>query len=126
LIRLSDREVGRDIDIVYTRLRPGEKLFEELFIPGEVYGRTTHHKIFVANNGAGNAVCYADLDEAIDGLIEVAEHGDRAASVRALQRVVLEYRPADNGEEVTAESVTLGAATPHEPGLQQAPVATPG
>jgi len=125
LIELSGLEVGRDIDIVYTRLRPGEKLFEELFIPGEVYGRTTHHKIFVANNGAGSAVCYADLDEAIDGLIEAAEHGDRAAIVRALQRIVPEYRPADNGEEVAAESVTLRAAAPYGPGLQQEPVATP-
>ncbi len=49
------------IDIVYTgtcpergrRMRPGEKLFEELFIAGEVYARTAHQKIFVVRNGGG-------------------------------------------------------------------------
>jgi FlaA1/EpsC-like NDP-sugar epimerase len=53
LIELSGLQVGRDVGVIYTGLRPGEKLFEELFIPGEVYARTAHQKIFVANNGAG-------------------------------------------------------------------------
>src|SRR5581483_6858847 len=46
LIRLSGLEPGRDIDIVFTRLRPGEKLFEELFLPGQSYQRTVHEKIY--------------------------------------------------------------------------------
>ena len=52
LIRLSGLEPGRDIEIRYTGLRPGEKLFEELFGAGEDYGRTRHEKIFVCRNGA--------------------------------------------------------------------------
>jgi len=60
LITLSGLEVGRDIDITYTGLRPGEKLFEKLFISGEVYGRTEHQKIFVANNGAGGGAPSAE------------------------------------------------------------------
>lgn len=44
LIRLSGYEVGKDIDISFTGLRPGEKLYEELFIPGEKYDRTEHEK----------------------------------------------------------------------------------
>jgi FlaA1/EpsC-like NDP-sugar epimerase len=35
LIHLSGLEVGEDIDIVYTGLRPGEKLFEEIFLASE-------------------------------------------------------------------------------------------
>ena len=51
LIRLSGLEEGKDIEIVFTGLRPGEKMFEELFLDGEAYDRTTHEKIFVARNG---------------------------------------------------------------------------
>ena len=49
LIRLSGKEPGRDIQIVYTGLRPGEKLFEELFHELEPYEQTKHEKIFLAH-----------------------------------------------------------------------------
>jgi len=48
LIRLSGKEPGIDIQIVYTGLRPGEKLFEELFHELEPYKQTEHEKIFLA------------------------------------------------------------------------------
>ncbi len=54
LIRLSGLEPGRDIEIQYTGLRPGEKLFEELFGADEIYGQTRHEKIFVYRNGDAN------------------------------------------------------------------------
>lgn len=44
IIRLS----GKEIDIVYTGLRPGEKLFEELFHPHEPLSQTEHEKLFKA------------------------------------------------------------------------------
>jgi FlaA1/EpsC-like NDP-sugar epimerase/lipopolysaccharide/colanic/teichoic acid biosynthesis glycosyltransferase len=50
LIKLSGLEPGRDIEIVYTGIRHGEKLSEELFLEGEDCQRTKHHKIFVANH----------------------------------------------------------------------------
>ncbi|MDX1555219.1 MAG: polysaccharide biosynthesis protein, partial [Xanthomonadales bacterium] len=49
LIRLSGKEPGKDIQIVYTGLRPGEKLFEELFHEQEPYEQTAHEKIFLAH-----------------------------------------------------------------------------
>ena len=52
LIRLSGLEPDRDIEIGFTGLRPGEKLFEELFLENEDYSRTRHEKIFVCRNGA--------------------------------------------------------------------------
>jgi FlaA1/EpsC-like NDP-sugar epimerase/lipopolysaccharide/colanic/teichoic acid biosynthesis glycosyltransferase len=48
LIKLSGLEPERDIKIVYSGVRPGEKLSEELFLGNEAYRRTRHPKIFVA------------------------------------------------------------------------------
>ncbi len=49
IILLSGKEPGKDIDIVYTGLRPGEKLYEELFHESEHLSRTPHEKILLAN-----------------------------------------------------------------------------
>ncbi|MDP4108864.1 MAG: nucleoside-diphosphate sugar epimerase/dehydratase [Bacillota bacterium] len=47
LIRLFGYEPGRDIEIRFTGLRPGEKLFEELSLDSESVSTTGHSKIFV-------------------------------------------------------------------------------
>lgn len=54
LIRLAGKEPGRDIQIIYTGLRPGEKLFEQLFHELEPYEQTTHEKIFLAHPRQAN------------------------------------------------------------------------
>jgi len=48
MIRLSGNTAGEDIDIVYTGLRPGEKLKEELFYENERLSSTSHQKILRA------------------------------------------------------------------------------
>jgi len=48
LIRLNDLEPGQDIEIVFTGLRPGEKIFEELLTAEEGVVKTIHNKIFIA------------------------------------------------------------------------------
>lgn len=48
LIRLSGLRVGEDIEVQVVGLRPGEKLFEELYEAGESHERTAHPKIMVA------------------------------------------------------------------------------
>ena len=48
LIHLSGKRPGRDIKIVYTGLRPGEKLSEALFNDDENLGQTSHPKLFLA------------------------------------------------------------------------------
>ena len=47
LIRLSGLELGKDIDIKYTGLRPGEKMFEELLLSEEGLLKTANKKIFI-------------------------------------------------------------------------------
>ena len=79
MIRLSGLEPGEDIEIVFTGLRPGEKLFEELFIPGETYQRTRHAKIFYASNASTHEP--GDLDAAIRALLVSAQRNDREAIV---------------------------------------------
>ncbi|MDP3561864.1 MAG: nucleoside-diphosphate sugar epimerase/dehydratase [Legionellaceae bacterium] len=48
MIRLMGKEPGKDIEIKYTGLRPGEKLFEELFHDSELLVETEHEKLFQA------------------------------------------------------------------------------
>lgn len=82
LIRLAGLREGEDIEIVFTGLRPGEKLFEELFLEGEIYHRTAHEKIFVSQNG----VCEAAPERIaqVEQLIAAAHRGDAAEVCRLL------------------------------------------
>ena len=50
MIRLNGLEEGRDIDIVFTGLRQGEKMYEELFYEGDRIERTSHDKIMVCHS----------------------------------------------------------------------------
>ncbi|OGT22357.1 MAG: multidrug MFS transporter [Gammaproteobacteria bacterium RBG_16_57_12] len=50
MIRLSGKEPGKDIEIIYTGLRPGEKLYEELFHDQEQLAETAHEKILLARS----------------------------------------------------------------------------
>jgi FlaA1/EpsC-like NDP-sugar epimerase len=105
LAELSGLTVGEDIDIVFTGLRPGEKLFEELFIPGEVYGRTAHNQVFVSNNGATNPLCGAGLHQAVDHLIGAAEADDQDALVRLIEEIVPEYRSRAQRNSLPVEPI---------------------
>ncbi|MDX1412684.1 MAG: nucleoside-diphosphate sugar epimerase/dehydratase [Candidatus Promineifilaceae bacterium] len=91
LIKLSGYEVGRDIKIDFVGLRPGDKLFEELFIPGEEYQRTSHNKIFIAANAS--RLIPNDLDNAIDALIAAARRDDSQAIVVGLKNLVPAFIP---------------------------------
>jgi FlaA1/EpsC-like NDP-sugar epimerase len=91
LIRLSGLEVGRDIDIVYTGTRPGEKLFEELLIPGEVYEKTDHQSILVVRSASDSVP--QNLDALIRQLEKCSETGEREEIIGAITRLVPEFQP---------------------------------
>ncbi len=87
LVQLSGYEVGRDIDIVFTGLRPGEKLSEELHTTGENKARTKHEKIYVVRNGTDADQTSPRLPE----LLEAAENGDGIRLRHLLAEIVPGY-----------------------------------
>jgi len=74
LIRLNNMEPYKDIDIVFTGLRPGEKLFEELLTAEEGTDATTHSKIYIArqNSHLSQEKMQEALNELEDSLGEPA------------------------------------------------------
>jgi FlaA1/EpsC-like NDP-sugar epimerase len=106
LIELSGLRPGHDVEIAYTGLRPGEKLYEELFIKGETNRRTAHEKIFIAAN-AGSFVP-PNLHELVAQLGEAALHGDRQALLGTLQTIVPAYQPAPEPAEPVAPAPAEG------------------
>ncbi len=87
MIRLSGLEVGRDIEIRVTGLRPGEKLFEELRAAGERTVPTRHKKIRVA---LGSRMDRATLVRAIEQLRDWAD-SDPPRVIAELKRIVPGY-----------------------------------
>ena len=69
MIRLAGKKPGSEIQIVFTGLRAGEKLFEELFHPLENYTATGHAKIFLAQHREVSwELLRALLDKAADAV----------------------------------------------------------
>jgi FlaA1/EpsC-like NDP-sugar epimerase/EAL domain-containing protein (putative c-di-GMP-specific phosphodiesterase class I) len=91
LIRLSGYEVGKDINIVFTGLRPGEKLYEELLIPGEEYEATKHEKILVVKN-ASEAVPN-NFNVVVDALYSAAAQNNHILILMLLEQLVAGYQP---------------------------------
>lgn len=107
LIRLSGYEVGKDIEIAFTGLRPGEKLFEELFIPGEQYNKTQHAKILSLGNAS--RLVKDNIDREIEALCQAGDRNDANLIVSLLQQLVPEYIPGystANLHETTATEKT--------------------
>lgn len=103
LIRLSGKEPDKDIKIVFTGLREGEKLYEELITVGEGIVPTGHKKIMVLrsdrlSNGLNNPAKLREwLDSELRLLNEAALRHDSKAIKRKLQEIVPEYTPQETG-----------------------------
>jgi FlaA1/EpsC-like NDP-sugar epimerase len=93
-----------DIEVVFTGLRPGEKLYEELIVEGEKAAPTCHEKILVSRNGCDGLPCPVDLESAVDALGALAREGDAEGCRAKLQEIVPSYRWAvqDRGQVLVA------------------------
>ena len=87
MIRLSGREPGEDIHIVYTGLRPGERLNEELFHADEASRPTGHDKLLLARHAA---VDRQHIDPLIERLRAASDAFDEAAIDALLREAVPE------------------------------------
>ncbi len=91
LIRLSGLEPGVDIPIVFTGMRPGEKLFEEILTAEEGTVASRHEKIFVARSSPPPE---GEFEAGLAELLAAADAGDGAAIRAALHRLVPTYHSA--------------------------------
>ena len=89
MIELSGLQVDKDIEIKYTGLRPGEKLYEELLSNKENTKETPHEKIRVA---AVREYAYKDVVEHIDLLAELSLHVHIPPMVREMKSFVPEFK----------------------------------
>jgi FlaA1/EpsC-like NDP-sugar epimerase len=109
MIRLSGREPGRDVQIQYIGLRPGEKLYEELFYDSEDLTATRHPKIRVARGGGGPAPW-----ERVAALIRAADRQDTPAMLVELGALIPGWRagpvPQPAGSAAEASLDALGGA----------------
>lgn len=86
LIRLSGLEPGRDIEITFTGIRPGEKLSEDLWEQGLVFQPTAHPEIFRAKED--EEVDSVRLINALEQLDRLARQGEIETILRVLDEVV--------------------------------------
>jgi FlaA1/EpsC-like NDP-sugar epimerase len=111
LIRLSGKEPGVDAELVFTGLRPGEKLHEELVIEGEDVVRTRHPKVMRL---IGGEVTPSAWSRWLEELISVAITGESLNVVKKLDALVKGYRPQYDlhGVPVASEEHPPGSVGP--------------
>lgn len=92
LIRLSGKEPDRDIEIIFTGLRAGEKLYEELITDGEGIVTTQHKGIMVLREQ--RAEKYSEsIDSGVEELVALAGNQDGPGIQAKLKELVPEYTP---------------------------------
>ncbi|MDY3406965.1 nucleoside-diphosphate sugar epimerase/dehydratase [Riemerella anatipestifer] len=89
MIKLSGLEPDVDIKIIYTGLRPGEKLYEELLSNDTKTLPTHHEKIMISKDPV---MLYEEIDELTSRIYEKAKAKDKVEVVRILKEIVKEFR----------------------------------
>jgi FlaA1/EpsC-like NDP-sugar epimerase len=92
MIRLSGKRVGEDIDIVFTGLRPGEKISEELFHTAEQLKPTGHAKILLAQSRNVSRVL---LEESLQQMKRLCEQMDELRLREVITQLVPEFKAHD-------------------------------
>lgn len=104
LIKLAGYKPYRDIDIVFTGLRPGEKLYEELLMDEEGLKKTSNEKIYIGNQ---SFVCDENVDKMYELLIDSANTNDGITVIYALMQAVETFRPDKRVHKIKDGSESL-------------------
>ncbi len=96
MIRLAGLEVGRDIKIEFTGLRPGEKLYEEVLATKENTIPTSHERIFVAKV---REYPYADACSVVSSLTALAAKVTIPDMVKLMKKTVPEFKSKNSEYE---------------------------
>ncbi len=88
MIKLSGLTLGKDIQIIFTGLRPGEKLVEELLADKETTLPTHHNKIMIAKVKEYN---FTEFEKEITELIDLFKTQDNEVIVRKMKSILPEY-----------------------------------
>ena len=94
LIRMYGKVPNKDIPIIFTGLRPGEKLFEELLMDEEGLKSTGNKKIFIGNQIEINE---EELLAKLDRLRKVSEKNDSESTVAILADIVPTFHHSTTG-----------------------------
>jgi len=94
LIRLSGLEPGKDIDIVFTGIRPGEKLSEDLWETGTEYQKTAHPDIFRVEAEESNIP--ANLSSTVEELNHLSRENETSAIISLLDETIPAGRVRSN------------------------------
>ncbi|WP_240155119.1 nucleoside-diphosphate sugar epimerase/dehydratase [Chitinophaga sp. Cy-1792] len=105
MIRMTGKEPGRDIQIVYTGLRPGEKLYEELLNNAENTMPTYHEKIMIAQVRIYD---FITVNDQVEDLIAAARKHYLMPTVARMKQLVPEFISKNSSfEELDKGTITL-------------------
>jgi FlaA1/EpsC-like NDP-sugar epimerase len=107
MIRLAGKQPDKDIKIVFTGLRPGEKLYEEVLHQDESLVKTPEEGVLLA---APRVIDRAELEQMLARLSDAAAKRDNAAILALLKSLVPEFRHAPEGQDKAAQEKPATAA----------------
>ena len=97
MIGLAGYEVGKDIEIKITGLRPGEKLYEELLSDQSKTLPTHHEKIMISEDISND---YDDVNNRISEIIKAAINSNNTLSVTKLKSLIPEFKSNNSEYEI--------------------------
>jgi FlaA1/EpsC-like NDP-sugar epimerase len=122
MITLSGFRPGEDIDIVFTGIRPGEKLFEELRTQGEDIEPTVHPKIDIWKSRPTD---WEEVQGTLAELERLQNSTNRAEIIAAIQRLVPEYEPLNPPGQADGEKMSLDLSAAGAESVRQIYADTP-